>query len=48
MKVRRVHDEDKRHENLNGGDRRNDRGADPGGEAKPRSRSVDHAGRLIA
>ena len=36
VEVGRVQDENKRHKNLNGGDRRDDRGADPGGEAKPR------------
>jgi hypothetical protein len=35
MKVRRVQDKDKRHENLNGDDRRKDRGADPAGKAEP-------------
>jgi hypothetical protein len=44
MEVRRVHDEDKRHKNLNSGNRRNDRGANPGGEAKP----PHHAVGLIA
>ena len=34
MEVRRVHDEHKRHKDLNGGDRRDDRGADPRGETK--------------
>ncbi len=48
MEVRRVQDEDKRHKNLNGGDRRNDRGANPGGEAKPRKSLSHHAGCLIA
>jgi hypothetical protein len=49
MKVRWVHDEDKRHQNLNGGDRGNDRGPNPAGEAKPRKRLSYHAaGCLIA
>ena len=48
MEVRRVQDKDKRHKNLNGGDRRDDRGADPRGEAKAPNQPLDHAGCLIA
>jgi hypothetical protein len=48
MKVRRVHDEDKRHQNLNSSDRGNDRDPNPGGEAQPRKSLSHHAGCLIA
>ena len=48
MEVRRIEHKDKRHENLNGGDRRNDRGADTGGEAKARKSLSHYAGCLIA
>ncbi len=40
MEARRVQHEHERHENLNGGDRRDDRDADPGGQAETRNRSV--------
>jgi hypothetical protein len=43
-----VQHEYKRDEDLNGDDRRRDRGADPGGKTKPRKRLPDHAGCLIA
>src|SRR5580698_190123 len=48
MEVRRVQNEDKRHQDLDGGDRRKDRGADPAGEAEPCKSLFDHAGCLIA